>query len=539
MKNRVWKRVLATVLLTAAAVQPALAYDTAYKNRMTQTISNGWSSYGVVSNDGNMAISGNSLTYGLMQGSALSDIVSFALGSSAGAAILSNNQLWTWGDNEYGQTGHSKEVARYSSPPKKLMENVIQVSMGDVHGLAVKADSTLWAWGSNSSGQLGIGTAVDSIYTPRQIMSNVASAGAGTYGSLAIQNDGSLWVWGSYGASPNFVSLGTKPTKVMDNVTAASIGATAVAAVTKDGQLWMWGKNQYGQLGNGTTVNCASPVRVMSNVTAVSVGNTSCLAIRSDGSLWYWGAGLTDTTAEAQLTPVKLLDNVVACNAAANYSSALLSDGTLYYWGSDYSQAETLSGVALPEKIKTQPSAWAKAELEAARSLDLIPEQLDDQYQEAITRLEFCTLATAMIEAQTGKNILAVVQEQEKTTADVTYTDCSDASVAAIGALGIVSGYGDGRFGPNDNLTREQAAVMLTRTAKVLGMTAPNGTTVTFNDSESISSWAQEGVQFISSCVDGSTRVMSGQGNGNFAPHVTYSREQAMITFKRLYNSIG
>ncbi len=38
-------------------------------------------------------------------------------------------------------------------------------------------------------------------------------------------------------------------------------------------------------------------------------------------------------------------------------------------------------------------------------------------------------------------------------------------TVTWAAAQGIVSGYGDGRFGPNDNITREQFAAMLWREA--------------------------------------------------------------------------
>lgn len=50
------------------------------------------------------------------------------------------------------------------------------------------------------------------------------------------------------------------------------------------------------------------------------------------------------------------------------------------------------------------------------------------------------------------------------TTAVSAFTDITDPAVAAavsvLEAFGVVSGYGDGRFGPNDRLTRAQFAKM-------------------------------------------------------------------------------
>ena len=48
---------------------------------------------------------------------------------------------------------------------------------------------------------------------------------------------------------------------------------------------------------------------------------------------------------------------------------------------------------------------------------------------------------------------------------------------------GIVSGYGDGTFGPNDPITREQLAVMLWRYS---GSPAADSTELDFNDESEI-----------------------------------------------------
>ena len=60
---------------------------------------------------------------------------------------------------------------------------------------------------------------------------------------------------------------------------------------------------------------------------------------------------------------------------------------------------------------------------------------------------------------------------------------------------GIVSGYGGGRFGPNDEITREQLAVMLFRYAQLLNMSTGGRDSLTgFSDTASVSPWAQDAV---------------------------------------------
>lgn len=93
-----------------------------------------------------------------------------------------------------------------------------------------------------------------------------------------------------------------------------------------------------------------------------------------------------------------------------------------------------------------------------------------------------------------------------------------------------MNGTGNGTFSPNKNISREQAATMLTRAANVLGLSVPNGNSVYFDDSAKISSWAMQGVVFISSCQTGPNRVMGGTAPSLFSPQGTYSREQAVVS---------
>jgi hypothetical protein len=59
---------------------------------------------------------------------------------------------------------------------------------------------------------------------------------------------------------------------------------------------------------------------------------------------------------------------------------------------------------------------------------------------------------------------------------------------------GIVLGYGDGTFGPRDEITVEQAAVIIARYAKYIGMDTASGIDLTafFIDGEAVSEWAAD-----------------------------------------------
>jgi len=79
---------------------------------------------------------------------------------------------------------------------------------------------------------------------------------------------------------------------------------------------------------------------------------------------------------------------------------------------------------------------------------------------------------------------------------------------------------------------------MIARVAKSLHM-PEQSKKVTFADNKSIASWAKEAVAYISSIKDTSNNsaVMCSVGNNKFAPKSTYTKQQAIISMKRLLNS--
>lgn len=90
----------------------------------------------------------------------------------------------------------------------------------------------------------------------------------------------------------------------------------------------------------------------------------------------------------------------------------------------------------------------------------------------------------------------------EKT--DLAFTDVSEESGAAeaaawAAALGIARGYGDGRFGPDDLVTREQAATMLYRFAQTTGRGFRGAWVfpLDYADASEISDWADEAVHWL------------------------------------------
>jgi len=94
--------------------------------------------------------------------------------------------------------------------------------------------------------------------------------------------------------------------------------------------------------------------------------------------------------------------------------------------------------------------------------------------------------------------------------ADVASGEWYAQGVAWAAAQGIVNGYGNGQFGPNDNVTREQLAVMLWRYA---GTPAPAKSELRFLDAGQISDWALDALRWATE-----NGVINGKGGGILDP---------------------
>lgn len=80
-------------------------------------------------------------------------------GGGVAAAIKTDNTLWVWGNNNYGQNGQNNAggfgSTNRSSPTQLGSADWSQVSCGGSNVAAIKTNKTLWTWGRNNYGSLG------------------------------------------------------------------------------------------------------------------------------------------------------------------------------------------------------------------------------------------------------------------------------------------------------------------------------------------------------------------------------------------------
>jgi hypothetical protein len=192
----------------------------------------------------------------------------------------------------------------------------------------------------------------------------------------------------------------------------------------------------------------------------------------------------------------------------------------------------------LPATTRDNPAQWAKDEVYTAIHLDLVPEDMQNGYAQNITRAEFSRLAIKFLTVMTGRSIDEMLIETDKTIDKNVFNDTTDEAILAAYAFGIVTGKSKSIFDPNGNITRQEVAVMLSRTAKLFDIHS-SSEGIEFADKGNIASWAIEAVAFVSSVEDitNNALIMGGTGNNNFSPNANYTRQQAYITMKRLFNA--
>ncbi|MCI8422705.1 MAG: S-layer homology domain-containing protein [Lawsonibacter sp.] len=176
------------------------------------------------------------------------------------------------------------------------------------------------------------------------------------------------------------------------------------------------------------------------------------------------------------------------------------------------------------------PSDWAKEIVKQAEDAGLVCFSAAGIYQEKITRLQFAQLAVTLMEQQAG--------DLEAGAAGA-FTDTSDPLVLKAVKLGVVSGKGDGKFAPNDPVTRQEICVMLSKTMEylddnrdtiVIDDHSTEIDTSRFNDVDTVAPWAHDAVAMLTN-----NGILNGL-DGGIAPHANTTVEQAIIMIWAVFN---
>lgn len=177
---------------------------------------------------------------------------------------------------------------------------------------------------------------------------------------------------------------------------------------------------------------------------------------------------------------------------------------------------------------------WAKDKINTLVNLGIVSGVNANEFapQREITRAEFATLLLKAIKLEPG------VQYKGKFN-DVPADSWYFSTVNAAAEAGLINGFGNDRFGPNDPVTREQMAVMIQKALAYKGQTSTlteadvQNQLAVFNDRSQISSWAGNSIAAILK-----QNIISGRGNGILAPQDKATRAEAAVMILQMYNQL-
>lgn len=193
----------------------------------------------------------------------LTSVVAIAAGGAHSLVLDKDGRVWAWGDNSVGQLGLDSSIKNSATPVQVsgLPTNVTFISAGGLHSLARTSDGQVWTWGDNTWGQLGDGSTGGSRFSPRLVLTsqtdtltNIREVAGGFSYSLAVNNDNEIRAWGrddsgQLGILPFVDSPFAVKARALTNALHISAGQSHSMAVLSDGHLATWGSNSHGQLG--------------------------------------------------------------------------------------------------------------------------------------------------------------------------------------------------------------------------------------------------------------------------------------------------
>ena len=158
-------------------------------------------------------------------------------------------------------------------------------------------------------------------------------------------------------------------------------------------------------------------------------------------------------------------------------------------------------------------SHWAKAVIQSAIDSGISKGYPDGSFRpdKAVTRAEFFALVNNAFKFTKTSAV-----EFSDVTADAWYAPV----IAQAKAAGYISGYADGGIHPESNITRQEAAVIISRIKSLAGP----ADSLSFTDTAAIASWSKPAVSAVFAA-----KVMSGYPDGSFKPQAQIKRAEALV----------
>lgn len=182
-----------------------------------------------------------------------------------------------------------------------------------------------------------------------------------------------------------------------------------------------------------------------------------------------------------------------------------------------------------PKTFSDMTGHWAKSDVETLASKLIVNGSSATEYapNRDITRAEFAAILVRAL----GLNEVSATG-----FSDVTAKDWFSGAVGAAYKAGLVTGFEDGTFHPNANITREEMVVMIVRALKLGGHDSKANVKLLdqFADRSGISGWSKDAV-----AVSLEAGIIQGKSETTFAAKDQATRAEAAAMLKRMLVSLN
>jgi len=251
-------------------------------------------------------------------------IVSLSFGWYFSSALSSEGRVFTWGRGTDGRIGDGTLSDSYL--PNDITANfnlaegetITSIAVSDTHVLALSSDNNIFAWGQNDFGELGNNSSGTDITLPVNITANflldpsdkIIKVAAGYSYSAAVTELGELYMWGNAMGgrlTTGFTTVNINPLPIHVSASPAFAGLADIVDVelvngstfiiTLDSKVFVCGVNNEGQLGIGTTVFSWNMLEATSfygleageEIVRIDGGQSHVAILTSNDRMLIWG----------------------------------------------------------------------------------------------------------------------------------------------------------------------------------------------------------------------------------------------------------
>ena len=181
----------------------------------------------------------------------------------------------------------------------------------------------------------------------------------------------------------------------------------------------------------------------------------------------------------------------------------------------------------LDDQLDETISDWAQKNIEELALENIFREDAFALFHKGITRERFVYLMVGIYEELADETITI--------DSSLSFSDTEDPMVLKAASIGITKGIGDGVFGPEKEIDREQMVTFLVRTLRLasVDLSSWDGTDL-FNDDDQISEWAKDSVYMAKT-----NQIINGVGENLFEPKTHASNEEGLFVSHKLLKNYG